>query len=98
MACNCDKTDEVLWASEAAPVGDARVLAVDRSEMAAVRPDVVVCLGATATQAMLGPKAMLKALRGQIVEVHSTCVTSRSTPPLFCEHPMPTRVRTPTGS
>jgi DNA polymerase len=37
------------------------------AEIASVRPRLIVCLGATATQALLGPKATLKDLRGQNV-------------------------------
>jgi DNA polymerase len=38
------------------------------AEIAAIRPALIVCLGATATQALLGTKATLSALRGQVVD------------------------------
>jgi DNA polymerase len=38
-------------------------------ELAAVDPELVVCLGATATQLLLGRQARVGALRGQPVEV-----------------------------
>jgi DNA polymerase len=38
------------------------------AELAAVRPRLIVCLGATAVQAVVGGNATLKALRGQVVK------------------------------
>jgi DNA polymerase len=38
------------------------------AELAAVQPRLIVCLGATAVQAVLGSKATLKELRGRIVD------------------------------
>lgn len=38
------------------------------AEIAAVRPEVVVCLGATAAQALLGPSFRVTRQRGQFVE------------------------------
>jgi DNA polymerase len=35
-------------------------------ELAAVRPELVVCLGATAAQSLLGPKARVGAMRGRL--------------------------------
>ena len=40
-----------------------------RAELAAVRPALVVCLGATAAQALLGKSARVGALRGSPVEL-----------------------------
>ncbi len=40
-----------------------------RLELALVRPKLVVCLGATATQALLGREARVTALRGRVVDV-----------------------------
>jgi uracil-DNA glycosylase len=40
-----------------------------RLELQAVRPDVVVCLGATAAQALLGSSARVGALRGRVHEI-----------------------------
>jgi DNA polymerase len=37
-------------------------------ELAVVRPEVVVCLGATAAQALLGPKFSVLRDRGKLVE------------------------------
>lgn len=37
-------------------------------ELAAVRPALVVCLGATATRALLGPRATLSRFRGSVIE------------------------------
>ncbi len=39
-----------------------------RLELALVRPRLVVCLGATATQALLGRSARVTALRGKVLE------------------------------
>jgi DNA polymerase len=39
-----------------------------RIELDLVRPALVVCLGATAAQALLGPKARVGALRGRVLE------------------------------
>jgi DNA polymerase len=39
-----------------------------RLELALVQPSVVVCLGATAAQALLGRQARVKALRGRVYE------------------------------
>jgi DNA polymerase len=39
-----------------------------RLELAAVRPALVVCLGATAAQALLGRQARVNALRGAVLE------------------------------
>ena len=39
-----------------------------RIELAAVRPALLVCLGATATQALLGKDARVTRLRGQVLE------------------------------
>ncbi len=38
------------------------------AELQAIRPDVVVCLGATAARALLGPQARVGALRGKVIE------------------------------
>ena len=40
-----------------------------RLELALVRPKLVVCLGATATQALLGREARVTALRGRVLDV-----------------------------
>ena len=40
-----------------------------RSELAAVEPKLVVCLGATTAQALLGRSARVGALRGKAVEL-----------------------------
>jgi uracil-DNA glycosylase len=40
-------------------------------ELAAVRPELVLCLGATAAQALLGRSARVGALRGQTVELEN---------------------------
>ena len=40
-----------------------------RIELALVRPRLLVCLGATATQALLGRDARVTVLRGQVLEV-----------------------------
>lgn len=39
-----------------------------RAEMAAVKPDVIVCLGATATQTLFGSRASIQKLRGEVFE------------------------------
>ncbi len=41
------------------------------AELQAIRPDVVVCLGATAARALLGPQAKVGALRGAVIEGQS---------------------------
>lgn len=41
------------------------------AEIEAVRPQVIVCLGATAAQSLLGPAFRVSALRGQVVEFPS---------------------------
>jgi uracil-DNA glycosylase family protein len=41
------------------------------NELAAVQPALVVCLGATAAQALLGRNARVGKLRGQIVEIET---------------------------
>ena len=38
------------------------------AELHIIRPDVVVCLGATAARALLGPQARVIALRGKVLE------------------------------
>jgi DNA polymerase len=38
------------------------------AEIASLRPAVIVCLGATAVQALMGPRATLTSLRGQTVQ------------------------------
>jgi DNA polymerase len=38
-------------------------------ELAAVRPELVVCLGATAAQSLLGPKARVGAMRGRLMQL-----------------------------
>ena len=40
-------------------------------ELVAVRPELVVCLGATAAQALLGKSARVGALRGSPVELQN---------------------------
>jgi DNA polymerase len=40
-----------------------------RAELALVRPKVLVCLGRTATQALLGRDARVTALRGRVLDV-----------------------------
>jgi uracil-DNA glycosylase len=40
-----------------------------RLELALVRPKLIVCLGATATQALLGRQARVTALRGSVLDV-----------------------------
>jgi DNA polymerase len=37
-------------------------------EIAAIRPDVIVCLGATAAKAVIGPQFKVSTMRGQLVE------------------------------
>jgi uracil-DNA glycosylase len=39
------------------------------AEIDAVRPDLVICLGATAAQALLGPKFRVTKQRGEIIEL-----------------------------
>lgn len=41
------------------------------AELASVAPRVIVCLGGTAAQALLGPQARVNALRGRILTGHS---------------------------
>jgi len=50
-------------------------------ELAAVRPALVVCLGATAAQALFGRTARVGALRGQVLELEG------GTPALVSTHP-----------
>jgi DNA polymerase len=37
------------------------------AELAAIRPRVIVCMGATAARALLGPQAQVNALRGRVI-------------------------------
>ena len=41
------------------------------AELASISPRVIVCLGGTAAQALLGPQARVNALRGRILTGHS---------------------------
>lgn len=41
------------------------------AELASVRPKVIVCLGGTSAQALLGPQARVNALRGRVIEGQS---------------------------
>jgi DNA polymerase len=50
-------------------------------ELAAVRPELVVCLGATAAQALLGRNARVGALRGQVLTLET------GTPVMVTIHP-----------
>lgn len=50
-------------------------------ELAAVRPSLVVCLGATAAQALLGKEARVGVLRGRRLELEA------GTPALVTTHP-----------
>ncbi len=50
-------------------------------ELAAIRPELVVCLGATAAQALLGRSARVGALRGKVLALDT------GTPALVTIHP-----------
>ena len=53
-----------------------------RLELALVRPRLVVCLGATASQALLGRDARVNALRGRVLDVPEL-----EQPVVVCIHP-----------
>jgi DNA polymerase len=53
-----------------------------RLELVAVRPELLVCLGATAAQTLLGPQARVNALRGTVLEE-----TALGLPVLVTVHP-----------
>ena len=58
-----------------------------RLELAVVRPRLVVCLGATAAQALLGRSARVNALRGKVIGVTDFGVPAVVTIPPVCSPP-----------
>lgn len=60
--------------------GGARLRALVEAELAALQPQLVVLLGATAAQAVLGPKVRVARDRGVVQPARSRCRTPRSSP------------------
>jgi len=58
-----------------------------RAELAAVRPEIVVLLGATAAQAVLGPKVRVTRDRGTILAIPPIETVATETPALVTIHP-----------
>jgi uracil-DNA glycosylase family 4 len=58
-------------------------------EIAAVRPQVIVCLGATAAQDLLGPQFRLTKHRGEVFSTSSGPVTATVHPSAILRMPEP---------